>query len=243
MDEMHIKIFFSLLGGILPAILWLLFWLKEDDKNPEPKRLIAASFVMGMIAVPIAFYVEKYISDFLIAGDSISNIFFTNYSIGLTLLILWSLTEEVLKYLAAYFSALKSKFNDEPIDSIIYLITTALGFAALENVLYIINAFEEGTSMAIITGNLRFIGSSLLHVAASGIVGIFCAFSFYKNNRVKKRYILIGLASAIALHTMFNSFIIRSGNFTLVGLSTIWIVIIFIILLFEKIKKIYKPKK
>jgi RsiW-degrading membrane proteinase PrsW (M82 family) len=46
--------FYGLLGGLLPALLWLWFFLKEDSKRPEPKWLILAAFLAGMLAVILA---------------------------------------------------------------------------------------------------------------------------------------------------------------------------------------------
>ena len=39
------------MGGVAPALLWLWFWLKEDNQKPEPKGLIATIFFIGMICV------------------------------------------------------------------------------------------------------------------------------------------------------------------------------------------------
>ncbi len=36
--------------GIVPALLWLWFWLKEDV-HPEPLKMITLSFLGGMVAV------------------------------------------------------------------------------------------------------------------------------------------------------------------------------------------------
>src|SRR3989338_1909956 len=94
---------YAILGGIVPALLWLYFWLKEDKKNPEPKRLLLFAFVAGMIAVLVAIPFEKY-----------ANTYFT----GILLIILWSAIEEILKFAGAYFSVLKKKAVDEPIDFI-----------------------------------------------------------------------------------------------------------------------------
>ena len=56
-------IFFSLIGGILPALFWLYFWLKEDKLKPEPRSLIMLSFFGGMIAVISALFAERTVKD------------------------------------------------------------------------------------------------------------------------------------------------------------------------------------
>ncbi len=232
-------------GGILPTFFWLFYWLREDKKNPEPKKLIFLTFFLGMAIVPIAGYVERYLNILIAKDPNIqpSEIFYKSYFVALAILVLWAATEEVLKFFAAYFGGLGHRENNEALDPIIYMITAALGFAALENILYIYKEFSSVgyiTSSVVLTGNFRFIGSTLLHTASSAIIGLFLAFSYYKNWMVKKIHLILGLACATTLHTIFNSFIIRQENFTLIGFSIVWLSIIAIILLFEKVKTIKK---
>ena len=52
------EIIFAISGGILPALIWLWFWLKED-LHPEPKKAISLTFFFGMLMVPAAFVLEK----------------------------------------------------------------------------------------------------------------------------------------------------------------------------------------
>lgn len=225
----------ALVGGILPALLWLWFWLKEDAKNPEPNRLILLAFLGGMIAVPFTIPFEQAALSF---ADS-----------EFTVIILWSFIEETIKYIAICLIALNSKFCDEPIDMLIYLITGALGFAALENSLYLMSSIVDGGIFAgAINTHLRFLGATLLHVVSSSAIGIALAFSFY---RKKKRtpYLLGGIIAATTLHAVFNLFIIETQNIleTLTVFSYYWFIVIILIFLFERVKllkrTIPKPQK
>lgn len=218
-------VFLALLGGILPAIFWLWFWQKEDKLHPEPRGLIMLAFLVGMLATAIAYPIEIYIAKHVNGSD-------------LTLLTLWAITEETLKFLGIYLVALRSKYFDEPIDAVIYFITIALGFAALENAMFLFNPLGDGDALAtILLGNFRFIGATLLHVAASGLIGVMLAFSFYDLRRKRVISSLIGLALAIALHTLFNfSIIISEGTYLYQIFVGLWIFVIGIILACEKIK-------
>jgi len=235
-------ILFSLVVGFLPALFWLFYWLRQDRKNPEPTYRIFNTFVYGMLAVPAALVVQYTVNVLILQGRNISNLFFTNYSLAIITIIVWATAEEIFKYIAAKKGGLDQKDNDEPLDSVIYMITAALGFSALENTLFVFAPFLAGDSLiAFMTGNMRFIGASLLHVAASGIIGMFLAFSFYKRDSIKKHFLYYGIFLSIVLHTVFNSFIIRGDIFILVGFSSVWISIVIMIMLFEKVKRIYKP--
>jgi RsiW-degrading membrane proteinase PrsW (M82 family) len=238
---MHIfnTVLLAILGGLLPALAWLSFWLREDT-HPEPKKLIFKSFLYGMCAVPFALVFQFLINYFLIQKDSIELVFFTNLPLAIGAIFLWALSEEYFKYRAAQTSALKTKENDEPVDPMIYMITAALGFAALENTLFIFWPLLAGDSTtAFMTGNMRFIGSTMLHVATSAIIGIFASFSFYSSQKIKNIYLVLGFTISVSLHTLFNSFIIKAEEFTIFGFASVWLTIILIIMFFEKVKKIY----
>lgn len=238
---MHIfnTVLLAILGGLLPALAWLSFWLREDV-HPEPKKLILKSFFYGMCAVPFALVFQFLINYLLIQGQSIELVFFTNWPLAIGAIILWALSEEYFKYKAAFNGGLNNKENNEPVDPIIYMIAAALGFAALENTLFIFwPLLADDSTTAFMTGNMRFIGSTMLHVATSAIIGIFASFAFYKDKKIKRKHLILGFITAVSLHTLFNSFIIRSEEFTIVGFASVWLTIILVIMFFEKVKKIY----
>ncbi|MEN9922008.1 MAG: hypothetical protein RL097_284, partial [Candidatus Parcubacteria bacterium] len=49
----------AFLAGLIPALFWVWFWLREDSRKPEPYFLIAISFIAGMAVVPIALPLQK----------------------------------------------------------------------------------------------------------------------------------------------------------------------------------------
>lgn len=220
-------LFFAMFGGVLPAALWLWFWLKEDSAHPEPRALIVLTFLAGIVAVILVLPFQKIVY------------YFFENSILITL-ILWATLEEIFKYWAARAAALRNKAVDEPVDVVIYMVTAALGFVALENTLFLINPLLDGNILeGIVTGNVRFIGTSLLHVTSSATVGIFMAFSFYRSRRVKRFFTWTGLLTAIVLHTIFNLSIIGEGNEnTFITFSLLWVSVIALLLFFEKIKRL-----
>lgn len=219
------QIWYALLGGLLPALLWLLFWLEEDHKRPEPRGRLIETFLGGMLAVLLVLPFEKLVSEAFSNSLSIS-------------FLLWAVIEETFKFGAAYFIALRTADDDEPIDSMIYMITAALGFAALENALFIINPLHQSDIVgSLITGNLRFIGSTLLHTVCSGIIGTSLALTFYKRHDEKVSALLLAFFLAIIVHATFNLFIINENNFgTFLTFAAVWILIAGLIFMFEKVK-------
>lgn len=226
------------LGGILPALLWLFFWLQEDE-HPEPRKLIFTSFLLGMVCVVLVLPFEALISAIFLQGKSVSNLAQTGLLLTVFSVVLWASTEEIFKYYASHIGTKYATAIDEPIDWVIYMISTALGFAAAENTLFILNPlFNNEISTGIITGNLRFIGPTMLHLVCSATVGIAMAFAFYRSPRAKKAYKYFGLFTAIVLHTCFNLFIMFNEKYTLLVFCVVWGFIIALILVLERIKRI-----
>lgn len=225
MDSTHFAIAF--LAGLIPALFWLWFLLREDKCRPEPKILIISSFIAGMLIVPLVLPLQQ---------------FAMNEYKGQNLIFVWVIIEEVLKLSAALIVVLWNRAVDEPIDAIIYMITIALGFSALENALFIYNPLSDGNYMeSFITGNFRFLGATLLHVLASATVGIAMALSYYKRSAVKVLAATIGLFVAILLHALFNLFIMEaSGGTVLAIFMFVWMGIIVLFLIFEKVKLLEK---
>ncbi len=215
----------AFVGGILPSLLWLWFWIKEEENKPEPAGVLAVVFMMGMIAVMCVLPLQKLIQ-----------IYVQNTNVRL---ISWAAVEEIMKYLAVIIILYKTNEIDEPIDWPIYMITAALGFAALENALFLLKPIASGaTVVSLLTGQLRFLGSTLLHTVSSGILGIALGVALHLRGIKKYWHVLVGLLLAVALHSVFNFFIIRNdGTDFLKVFGFLWVVTIVVMLLFEKLRR------
>jgi len=223
------NVILAILSGALPAILWLWFWLKqEDDEDPEPIGLIILSFIVGCLMVLLAIWMEKFSLNFIGNNSNLQ-------------IIVWATIEEVLKLVGIMAIISGSHIVNEPIDYPMYFIACALGFAAFENVLYLIEPLKtSGTVVGMLTGNLRFLGSTLLHAIASGMIGSALGLAFYLQ-RYKKIYLFIGLLFAVMLHSTFNFFIMKGSGENFLGVfGFLWVVAIINILIFEKLKRMKK---
>ncbi len=222
------QIIYAFLGGVLPALIWLFFWLREDGKSPEPDGLILKTFLLGMLAVVLVLPFQKGIELLLPEAVALS-------------VLLWAFFEETFKFAAGYFGGLHSVEDNEPVDPIIYMVTAALGFVALENTLFILGPLlGNEITQSIITGNLRFIGASLLHVVSSGFVGVSLAFSFYRGSRALR--VFLALVFAIIFHTGFNLLIIfYKGPGTAIAFVSVWAAVLYLLWAFERAKAIAPP--
>jgi len=190
--------------GIAPSFIWLLFYLKRD-RYPEPNRTILKIFLYGMLSTVPVLFLE------IAAAGALDN---SSLSPIVKTIIYWffgiAFIEEMFKFLVVKYKVLNHQDFDEPVDAMIYMIISALGFAALENILAI---FSLGRSLAetAAISSLRFLGATFLHTLCSGLIGYFLALSLIRAEK-KKRIFLFGLVLAVALHGLFNIFIIGNGG-------------------------------
>jgi len=218
-------VIFAILGGAVPAVFWLWFWLREEDSDrTEPRGVITLSFILGGVLVMIAVWMEKYSVNFVTDKT--------------TQIIVWATIEEVLKLGGVACILMGSHMVKKPIDYPMYFIATALGFAAFENILYLLHPLDtHGAIVGFLTGNLRFLGSTLLHAIASGMIGSALGMAFFIRE-YRTMYLIIGLVCAITLHSIFNFFIMKgSGENFLSVFGFLWVVAIINILIFEKLKR------
>ncbi|MEK7639055.1 MAG: PrsW family glutamic-type intramembrane protease [Patescibacteria group bacterium] len=213
----------AFLAGLIPALFWMWFWLREDSRKPEPYFLLAITFIAGMAIVPLALPLQKLALELYKGSD---------------IMFIWVTIEELLKYAVALIVVFWNREVDEPIDMVIYMVVIALGFAALENALFIFSPLLGGDIVhSALTGSFRFLGATLLHVLASGTVGVVLALTYYNSKPTQVFAGTFGLFAAIVLHALFNFFIIDASEETILGVFLfVWMGVIILFLLFEKIK-------
>lgn len=221
--------------GVLPCVIWLFYFIKED-KHPEPNRTIIKVFILGMIAayltLPIQIGFKELFSSFLSESTFLYRIIYV--------FIIVAFVEEIMKFLIVKYKALNDPEFDEPVDVMIYMITAALGFAAVENILYLKDLSTVGD--IIFLTSLRFVGAILLHALCSAAFGYFIALSFFKKQN-KLKLFFTGLLSATILHGLFNSFIMIKKGEGIIGLIfTLILLVSLMIFVSKSFKKLNKLK-
>ncbi|MDW8279969.1 MAG: PrsW family glutamic-type intramembrane protease [bacterium] len=227
---------FQILGiilGFLPGLTWLFFYLKEDP-HPEPKYLIFITFISGIIAALLSFFIQYFLNNFF----EKNNLALTQTSSLLNIILIFlvfAFIEEFMKFFITLLTVSKNKNFDEPVDAMIYIIINALGFATLENIGVLTNnqIIKNSSLIMIQTLSLRFVGATLLHTLTSGFIGYFWAISIREFNY--KKPLILGLFLATILHTIFNFFIISYGSSLIIFLILL-IAGLFILIDFEKLR-------
>lgn len=223
--------------GLLPSFAWLVFYIREDTKHPEPKSLLIYAFFLGAFITLAVLPIQRFIDQQLVLAG------IARYS--LIAFMIFGVIEEFFKFLVVYLFIHKRKEFDEPLHAMIYMITAALGFAAAENIASLFQTAHGSIfNIAILEAlTLRFVGATLLHSLASGLIGYQWGLAFIKSgqtfilNHRRESWLLIkGLLIATVLHSIFNYLIITTGP---ASLAIVFVVFAAFILLsdFEKFKK------
>jgi len=234
---MALTLIIASLCGILPIALWLIFFLWQDIKKPEPLKWIGILFLLGMAITPFVWFIENYFINLLHVEINDTLPFFISTFIYLGVAGI----EELAKFFSAVLFLKKNKYFDEAIDAMIYLIVLALGFAVVENILIFYQGISSGEHFLATfqVTTLRFVGANLLHALSAGIIGFFWALKLVTG---KKKYLGIGLTLGILLHWVFNIAIINLGGNAVFLISLIlFLVGIVILWAFDVLKQIKKP--
>ncbi|MDI6603069.1 MAG: PrsW family intramembrane metalloprotease [Patescibacteria group bacterium] len=225
--------YFYIFLGLVPSIIWLLFYLRKDV-HPESNPMVIKIFFYGMLVALPAIFLEMGIFKVL-----------TKLNLPLIYLAILNtflggaLIEEVMKFLVVKKEVLYSAEFDEPIDAMLYMIIAALGFAASENILILLGLGPELFLLqALITFILRFWGATFLHALCSGLVGYFLALSLFET-RKRLKLISLGLLISIVLHGLYNFSImeIEGSLKLLIPLIILICLAIFLTFSFKRLKR------
>ena len=187
------EVFLPLLIAIIPAIFLVRYFYLQDKNKPEPVGLIIKIFIIGILSVVPLIFIEMAVSNLLSSIDYYSNNIISSFCQAF---IVAGFCEEFIKLLIVMKFAYTSVYFDETMDGIVYTIVASLGFACIENILYVI---EGGLPVAL----LRGVSAVPLHAVSSGIMGYFIGKSkFSKSN---SRFLIVkGLIIAIFIHGSYN---------------------------------------
>jgi len=219
--------------GVLPSLVWLFYYLKKD-LHPEPKKMIIRIFLWGAFITLPVFFVQVGLTSLigLVKIDTLAkNLIYW--------FIIISFSEEFFKYLVVRIKVFNSPNLDEPLDIMLYMVISALGFAAIENVLYLVPTIGQiSFEKALVIDLIRSIGAVFLHTLCSAVIGYSLAISFCEV-KWKRTIALTGIVLATALHGLYDfSIMTLEGNIRFIIPAIVVLTLAFIVFVgFEKLKK------
>ena len=198
-----------LLAAILP-VMGLCYFVYKKDNNKEPMDLLMKLIAYGcLIAIPVI-VVELALNGITDTDKDTSLI-----SIFIKTFIGVALAEEGFKWLAVKFKAYNSREFDEIYDIVVYSVFVSLGFAGLENVLYV---FVGGFGVAILRAILSVPGHACFGVMMGYYLSRAKVASISNNNGLYVKNIVLSLLIPMLFHTMYDALLTWYTNTQMNGI-------------------------
>ena len=191
--------------SLAPVILLLLYLYKRDKYEKEPKKLLAKALIFGALTVLPVFFIETWLSGYW------DNKY--NYPANKLLtaaydsFIVAAFTEELFKFSVFIIFIWSNKNFNEKFDGIIYAVYISLGFAAIENIMYV---FGSGIG----TGLIRAFTAVPAHTIFGITMGYFLAWAKFNPSK-RFIYIALSISVPIALHGFYDFILMSQHNILL----------------------------
>lgn len=183
-----------LLLAIAPVMIVLVFIYIKDKYEKEPFKFLLKNFLLGATVSILLTFIISIIAAQIIIIDDLDELL-KNF---VNAFIMVALVEEFSKYLIVRFYAQRNAEFNEPFDGIVYAVMVSMGFAALENVLYVL---QHGFG----TGIIRAFTAVPAHATFGILMGYFMGKAKFSKNSVTLN--LTGLLVATLFHGAYDLFL------------------------------------
>lgn len=213
------QIIFVPVLSLLPCVLWLWYFSSRTRYKRPAVRVLALTFLLGALATLPALFLNLF-------GQSLFlNLFgSTLWSHLLVLIFVVGPVEEAIKLLVVYFYAYRQQEFDEALDGVTFSATAALGFAAIENVVYLA---QNDPMLVLLRGPLSNPG----HALFSAVWGLSLSRAKTQPNLFSKRFpiILEGWIYASLLHSLFDILLVAASRVSIIffGLLVALMIVLF----------------
>ncbi len=201
-----------LIAAITPAVIFL-YIIYSKDTEKEPWSLLMKCFFGGVLSAVPAILLASVFSSLHIPGSALWNSFYMAFFQA-------AIPEELAKFAILYWIVWKHKEFDQHYDGIIYAVFVSLGFATLENILYVA---EGGLGVALSRAVLSVPGHGFWGV----FMGYFLALARFSPKKERRRYMWLSILSPIVLHGLFDFYLFYASSENIS-----WQVILLMVILF-----------
>ncbi|MGM9802992.1 MAG: PrsW family glutamic-type intramembrane protease [Muribaculaceae bacterium] len=215
------------LAAIIPAVILVLYIYGKDDR-PEPVGQLVKAFLLGALSAPLSLCISLPLR---ILG------YYTENPVGLfdcfrTSFYGAALPEEIAKLFVLWLVLRRNKYYDEYFDGIVYAGCVGMGFAAIENVLYLVDQLEMWRTVSVMRAFLAVPG----HFLFAMLMGYYYSIAHFKGaHRFSRNYVMALVAPMIA-HCLYDVCAFMS-SMPFVGVLFFVGVIAVLVVLFKYFKK------
>jgi len=188
--------------AIGPAFTIIIFFYSKDKNDREPFGVLLMSFIAGCISILPAIILEAALPIFVPGSNGGSLI-----SIAIYTFVIIAASEEFSKYIFLRYYAYKRPSFNEPYDGIIYAVMVGMGFATVENLLYVFNTDTLGAAWG--TAGLRAVTAVPAHATFAAIMGYYVGLAKF-NKQNERKLLFRGFLLATVLHGAYDFFLFQN---------------------------------
>lgn len=186
--------------SILPVFI-ICSYIYNKDRHKEPNKLLIKLFLFGFTSIIVVFLLSYlvfyFFPNFLKEPANMSFIEMLIYTF-----IIVGLIEELCKWIIVYIFGYKSRENDEVYDLIVYAVFVSLGFACIENILYVFT--EQSISIGLFRGIFAIPGHASFAIAMGYYLSKARIYGLKGNLKLKRKNILLSLIIPVVLHGIYD---------------------------------------
>lgn len=210
-----------LMLAVLPVIVLASYIYKKDKYEKEPIGMLLRAFFLGLLAIPLDLVVVETIN-VMIPG---STVFYQAFFEA-------GIPEELCKWALFMIFIWRNKNFNEFFDGIVYACFIGLGFACIENIMYVFGNETFGGAFA--TGVMRALLSVPGHFLFAVIMGYFLGMAKFRPEQ-RRKYMMLSLVCPMLAHGLFDYLLMLSSAFSENNLE--WMgTLLFIVFLYLDVK-------
>lgn len=194
------QILFVILAALAPVVVALGYIYKKDAVQPEPTKWLLKAFWFGVLSTFLSFVFSTPIEE--IFGLSINaEVYASIFESFTDAFLLAAIPEELAKFVMLWLLLRKNPHFDEKFDGIVYAVCIGMGFAGLENVMYLFSGLEDGSWIGI--GISRALTSIPGHFFFAVLMGYYYSLWYWRIDRSPMTKVMI-LAAPILAHGIYD---------------------------------------
>lgn len=210
-----------LMLAVLPVIVLASYIYKKDKYEKEPIGMLLRAFFLGVLAIPLDLVVVETIN-VMIPG---STVFYQAFFEA-------GIPEELCKWALFMIFIWRNKNFNEFFDGIVYACFIGLGFACIENIMYVFGNETFGGAFA--TGVMRALLSVPGHFLFAVIMGYFLGMAKFRPEQ-RRKYMMLSIVCPMLAHGLFDYLLMLSSAFSENNLE--WMgTLLFIVFLYLDVK-------
>ena len=216
----------SLAMAVAPALILVVYYYRQDRRKPEPKGLIVKIFLLGILSIIPAILLELAVSTLedLVSWWRLLYYLFQAFVVA-------AVCEELIKLWVVKVVAYNNIHFDEVMDGVVYTVVASLGFACMENILYVL---DRGWTVALV----RAFTAVPMHALCSGMMGYYIGKAKFASEKVEESILIKrGFWIAVGIHGLYDFLLFSVPLFGIViAFGVIPLLIVTFIVLRKKIK-------